>query len=63
VLSSAGLAEEGVKCIVSTSDCLVTWHLTIRLDAMLEAEELPARIANLDTSLAKVKAKDLTHSC
>jgi len=37
--------------------------LAIWLDAMLEAEELPASISNLDTSLSKVKAKDLTHGC
>jgi hypothetical protein len=28
---------------------------------MLEAKELPTRIANLDSALAEVKAKDLTH--
>ncbi|OWK16988.1 hypothetical protein Celaphus_00011498 [Cervus elaphus hippelaphus] len=46
---------------VSTS--LVTWHLAIRLDAMFQTVELPAGIADLDTSLANVDGDALTHSC
>jgi hypothetical protein len=63
MLACTSLREERVERIISATDCLVTGHLSIGLDAMLEAEELPASIANLDTSLAKVKAKDLTHVC
>jgi len=32
-------------------DRLVGWHLAVRLDAVLEAEELPASIADLDAAL------------
>ena len=44
-LASTSLGEEGVECIVTTANCLVAGHLTIRLDAVLEAEKLPASIA------------------
>jgi len=63
VLSSTSLREEGVEGIITTTDGLVRWHLTIRLDTVLQAKELPASIADLDTSLTKVQAKNLTHGC
>lgn len=31
VFSGAGFAEEGVESVVASSDCFVTWHLSIRL--------------------------------
>ena len=61
VLSSAGLGEECVERIITSSDGFVAWHLTIRLNAVLQAEQLPARISNLDTALANVDADALTH--
>jgi hypothetical protein len=63
MLSGTRFTEKCVERIISATNCLVTGHLSVRLDSMLEAEELPTSIANLDTSLAKVKAKDLTHVC
>lgn len=60
VLASSGLAEEGVEGVVSASDGLVCWHLTIRLDAMLEAIQLPASITDLDSGLANVYRDALT---
>jgi len=54
VLSSTSLREEGVEGIITTSDGLVRWHLSIRLDAVLEAEEFPACVTNLDTGLTDV---------
>ena len=36
-------------------------HLAIGLDAVLEAEELPAGVTGLDTGLANVDADALTH--
>jgi len=47
--------------LVSSADDVVTGHLAIWLDAVLQAEELPASIANLDTTLTEMKAEDLTH--
>jgi len=61
VLASTSLGEEGVERIITTTDGLVTWHLTIWLDAVLEAEKLPACVTNLNATLAKVQAKDFTH--
>jgi hypothetical protein len=52
VLSRAGFAEEGVKGIVSSANGLVTWHLSIRLDAMLKAVQFPTAVSGLDTGLA-----------
>ena len=52
VFSSASLREEGVEGIVTATNSLVRRHLTIRLNAVLETEELPAGIAHLATSLA-----------
>jgi hypothetical protein len=63
MLACACLTEKSVESVVATSNCLVTWHLSIRLDAVLEAEKLPASIANLDTTLAEVQSEDLTHGC
>jgi hypothetical protein len=63
MLPCPSFRKKCVKCIITTADGLVTGHLTIRLNAMLEAEEFPARIANLNTTLTKMKAEDLTHNC
>jgi len=63
VLAGTSLRKESVESVISATDCLVTGHLSIWLDAMLEAEKLPASITDLDTSLSKVEAKDLTHGC
>ena len=60
VLASACLTEEGVEGVVSSPNGLVTWHLAVRLDAMFQAVEFPAGIADLDTSLADVDGDALT---
>lgn len=54
MLASTGFAEEGIEWVISAAQGLVWRHLTIRLDAMLEAVELPAGIADLDAGLADV---------
>ena len=60
MLASPCLTEEGVEGVISSPNSLITWHLAIRLDAMFQAVELPARIADLDTSLANVDGDALT---
>ena len=60
VLSSSSLTEEGVEGIVSSTDGLVTGHLSVRLDPMFQAVKLPAGIANMDTSLTDVDGDTLT---
>jgi len=62
VLASTSLGEEGVESVVATTDGLVRRHLAVRLDAVLEAEELPGGIANLATGLADLDVDDLAHS-
>jgi len=46
--------KKGVERVVTTTDGLVGRHLAIRLDTVLEAVELPARVTGLDTGLADV---------
>ena len=54
VLSSSSLGEEGVESIITTTNGFVGWHLTIWLDTVLKAEELPTGVTDLDTSLSDV---------
>jgi hypothetical protein len=61
VLASTSLGEEGVESIIATTDGLVGGHLAIRLDTVLEAEELPAGITDLDTGLTNVNRNDFAH--
>jgi hypothetical protein len=61
VLTGTSLWEEGVESIITTSDGLVWWHLTVRLDSVLEAEEFPACVTDLDTSLTDVDWDDFSH--
>ena len=61
VLAGTSLREEGVEGIITATDGLVRGHLAIRLDAVLEAVELPAGVTDLDTGLAQVNADNFTH--
>jgi len=54
VLSGTGFTEEGVEGIITTTDGLVRWHLSVWLDSVLEAEEFPTGVTNLDTGLTDV---------
>jgi len=61
VLAGSSLREKGVEGVVTTTDGLVRGHLTIRLDTVLQAVELPAGITHLDTSLANMNGDNFTH--
>ena len=61
VLARAGLGEEGVEGVVAAADGLVRRHLAVRLDAVLEAVELPAGVTHLNAALADVDADHFTH--
>ncbi len=61
VLAGAGFGEEGVKGVIAATDGLVRGHLAVRLDSVLEAEQLPAGMANLKTGLTDVDGKSFTH--
>ena len=54
VLTGTSLGEEGVESVITTTDGFVGWHLTVRLDSVLEAEKLPAGVTDLDTALTDV---------
>jgi hypothetical protein len=58
--AGSSLTEEGVEGIVSTSDGLVTGHLTVRLYTVFHTVQLPACIAHLDSSLADMYRDTLT---
>lgn len=60
MFSCTGLTEERVKGIITSTNGFITWHGTIGLDAMLQAVELPACIANLHTSLTNMDWDALT---
>merc|ERR1719272_591279 len=54
VLAGTSLGEEGVEGIVTATDSLIGGHLAIGLNSVLEAEELPAGVTDLDTGLSNV---------
>jgi hypothetical protein len=61
VLASSSLAEEGVEGIITTTNGFVRRHLTIRLNAVLEAEQLPTGVTDLATGLTNVNANSFSH--
>jgi hypothetical protein len=61
VLSSTSLREKGVEGVIATADGLIGRHLSIRLDSVLKAKQLPHSVSGLDTGLSDVKAKALSH--
>jgi hypothetical protein len=61
MLACASLGEKSIEGVVAAPNRFVAWHLSIRLNTVLQAKQLPASVTNLDASLAKVKAKSFTH--
>ena len=51
VLAGTSLGEERVEGIITATDRLVARHLAVRLNTVLQAEELPATVADLATGL------------
>ena len=60
VLARPGLGEEGGVGVVPAAGLLFRGHGAVWLDAVLEAVELPARIADLAARLAHVDRDTLT---
>ena len=60
VLPAPGLREEGVEAVVLGPDGLVAGHGAVRLDAVLEAVQLPAGVTHLHSGLADMDADTLT---
>jgi demethoxyubiquinone hydroxylase (CLK1/Coq7/Cat5 family) len=61
VFASTSFGEKGVEGIVTATDRLVGRHLAIGLNAVLEAEKLPARVTSLNTGLANMDSDTLSH--
>merc|ERR1719316_2064399 len=61
VLAGARLGEEGVERVITATDRLVARHLAVRLNTVLQAEELPATVPDLAPGLAHVNKDRLTH--
>merc|ERR1719432_485297 len=59
MLASASLGEEGLEGVIPEG--LVGGHVTVELDAMLKAVELPTGVSDLATGLADVDGDALTH--
>src|SRR5690242_1436912 len=60
VFASTSLREEGVEGIISVSNGFIRGHLSIRLDSVFQAEQLPAGVTSLDTSLTKVNGNNFS---
>ncbi len=60
MFSCSSLTEEGVEGIISSSYCLITGHLSIRLDTVLQTVKLPACISHLGPSLANMHRDTFT---
>ena len=60
VLSVTRLAEEGAEGVVAPIHALVGGHGTIGGDAVLQAVQLPAGVAHLDTGLSDVDGDALS---
>lgn len=59
VLAVARLAKEGGEGVVIASGGLGAGHVAVRLDAVLQAVQLPARVSHLDPGLANVNGDAL----
>lgn len=62
MLAALHLAEEGVEGVGSSPDRLVRGHEAVGEDAMFEAVQFPAGVADLDAGLAYVDAHTLALS-
>ena len=60
VFPGSSLAEERVERVITTSDGLVRWHLTIRLDTVLQTVQFPASITDLNSGLTEMNRNALT---
>ncbi len=54
IFPGAGLTEEGGEGVVEGPTTFLAGHVAVRLDAVLQAVQLPAGVAHLDSSLANV---------
>jgi hypothetical protein len=55
MLAGTSLREKGVEGVIAAANGLVGGHLPVGLDAMLQAVELPAGVADLDACRTQSK--------
>lgn len=58
LLASPRLTEDRVEGVLSSPSGLVTWHLTVRLDAAFQGTELPVAVVDPDPCLAGADARE-----
>jgi hypothetical protein len=61
VLAGTSLGEESAEAVIQSTGGLVRGQHAIRLNAVLQAVQLPAGIAHLATGLANVNRNALPH--
>jgi hypothetical protein len=61
VFAGTSFREKGVERVVAATNGFVAWHLSIRLDSVLEAVEFPAGVTDLDSGLSDVDRDTLSH--
>ena len=59
MFSRSSFAEKRVEGIISSADGFVARHLTIRLNSMLQAVQLPTSISNLNSGLTNMDRNTL----
>jgi hypothetical protein len=61
IFALASLGEEGAESLIRIGGLALLSQVSIRLDTVLEAVKLPARVGNLATGLADVDADNFSH--
>jgi hypothetical protein len=61
MFASTSFREEGAEAVIITTSGFIRRDHAIRLNAMLQAVQLPAGIAHLATSLTNVNRNALPH--
>ena len=63
MLAGTSLGEESTKAVICSSGSLVRGQHAIRLNAVLQAVQLPAGIPHLAAGLPNVDGNAFPHSC
>jgi len=61
VLAGTSLREKGVEGVITATNSLIRWHLSVRLNSVLKTVELPAAVTHWDACLTDVKGKNFSH--
>ena len=61
VFTRTSLREKGVETVVAATNGFIAWHLSVWLDTVLEAVELPTSVSDLNSGLADVDRDAFSH--